>query len=390
MPRQIRRDHYRHCRLLFRQDHTWTRRTHSCVSQCRPIGDRATAKLAGRIASSRSVPETGRALPHQNAPGAAMLCQAAHGRNKRLRRLVHGSRAAGCIMVDTAEPACLNRGSARPAFLFDQRACFPAPTWRCGGHGARRRGWEERSHPQAPWREHGEDGDHRTSPEVRTVARLTADGRSDGLHRYVTGCSGDCAWSLWGTVVPNTKMMRVFPPPNLTRRCSVRSNLSGTYPAAHPGAARAVLSKFAMVRRQTTHAIAPPPSGAGQGIGANICRHFSSAYSSDEPPPPAMTPGDLRGTSRVSANSPIAVSLVAGRSAISTSCFWARRISLSSRTGSSVACKAFTQARTASARTRIGQQPLIRCRRRVVVLRDLRAVACFTCQLKGRLKEANK
>ena len=304
MPRQIRRDHYRHCRLLFRQDHTWTRRTHSCVSQCRPIGDRATAKLAGRIASSRSVPETGRALPHQNAPGAAMLCQAAHGRNKRLRRLVHGSRAAGCIMVDTAEPACLNRGSARPAFLFDQRACFPAPTWRCGGHGARRRGWEERSHPQAPWREHGEDGDHRTSPEVRTVARLTADGRSDGLHRYVTGCSGDCAWSLWGTVVPNTKMMRVFPPPNLTRRCSVRSNLSGRYPAAHPGAARAVLSKFAMVRRQTTHAIAPPPSGAGQGIGANICRHFSSAYSSDEPPPPAMTPGDLRGTSRVSANSP--------------------------------------------------------------------------------------
>ena len=47
---------------------------------------------------------TGRALPHQNAPGAAMLCQAASGRNARLRRLViHGSGAAGCVMVDTAE-----------------------------------------------------------------------------------------------------------------------------------------------------------------------------------------------------------------------------------------------------------------------------------------------
>jgi hypothetical protein len=78
----------------------------------------------------------GRALPHQNAPGAAMLCQAAHGRNARLRLLViHGSGAAGCVMVDTAEPARLNRGSARPTFLFDQRACFPAPTWRCRGHG---------------------------------------------------------------------------------------------------------------------------------------------------------------------------------------------------------------------------------------------------------------
>ena len=152
---------------------------------------------------------TGRALPHQNAPGAAMLCQAASGRNARLRRLViHGSGAAGCVMVDTAEPACLNRGSARPAFLFDQRACFPAPTWRCRGRGAQRRGWEERSHRshgQAPWREHGEDGEHRTLPEVRTVARLTAVGRSDGLHRYVTGCSGDCAWSSSGAVVPNTK-----------------------------------------------------------------------------------------------------------------------------------------------------------------------------------------
>src|SRR5271166_2143173 len=43
-----------------------------------------------------------------------------------------------------------------------------------------------------------------------------------------------------------------------------------------------------------------------------------------------------------------AVSPIAGRSAISTSCFWARRISLNSRTGSRVTCKALTRARTVS------------------------------------------
>ena len=33
-------------------------------------------------------------------------------------------------------------------------ACFPVPTWHHGGHGAQRRGWEERSHAQHPraWR----------------------------------------------------------------------------------------------------------------------------------------------------------------------------------------------------------------------------------------------
>jgi hypothetical protein len=44
-------------------------------------------------------------------------------------------------------------------------ACFPVPTWHHGGHGAQRRGWEERSHAQQ--REHGE---HRTFPAVSTVA----------------------------------------------------------------------------------------------------------------------------------------------------------------------------------------------------------------------------
>ena len=37
---------------------------------------------------------------------------------------------------------------ANPAFLFDRRACFPVPTWQYPGHGAQRRRWEERSHPQ--------------------------------------------------------------------------------------------------------------------------------------------------------------------------------------------------------------------------------------------------
>ena len=54
-----------------------------------------------------------------------------------------------------ASPGCSRRrvtlsigGSAKPAFLFDRRACFPAPTWRRSSHGAQRRGREERSHPE--------------------------------------------------------------------------------------------------------------------------------------------------------------------------------------------------------------------------------------------------
>jgi hypothetical protein len=50
-------------------------------------------------------------------------------------------------------------------FQFDQGACFPVPTWDHAGHGAQRRGWEERSHAQ-----HREHGEHRTFPVVSTVA----------------------------------------------------------------------------------------------------------------------------------------------------------------------------------------------------------------------------
>ena len=55
--------------------------------------------------------------------------------------------------------------SPNSAFQFDQRAYFPVPTWHHPGHGAQRRGWEERSHAQQ--REHGE---HRTFPAASTVA----------------------------------------------------------------------------------------------------------------------------------------------------------------------------------------------------------------------------
>ena len=88
----------------------------------------------------------------------AALCQrriedASAGRSKIASRGMDG------------RPAMRWSGSRRvtlnPAFRFDLRACFPVPTWHCPGHGAQRRGWEERSHAQQ--REHGE---HRTFPEV--------------------------------------------------------------------------------------------------------------------------------------------------------------------------------------------------------------------------------
>ena len=63
------------------------------------------------------------------------------------------------------------------------RACFPVPTWQCPSHGAQRRRWEERSHPQPRAarpvaREHGEAGEHRTFSAVSTVAHSSPVGGS--------------------------------------------------------------------------------------------------------------------------------------------------------------------------------------------------------------------
>jgi hypothetical protein len=73
------------------------------------------------------------------------------------------------------------------------------------GRGAQRRGWEERSHPEPRAsagprpREHGEDGEHRTFPEVSTVARLTVVGRagadSPSRNRLQWGLGQLIAWS---------------------------------------------------------------------------------------------------------------------------------------------------------------------------------------------------
>src|SRR5450432_3028494 len=50
------------------------------------------------------------------------------------------------------QPGAGHRGSGgdhtNRAFRFDRRACFPVPTWQRPGHGAQRRGREERSHPE--------------------------------------------------------------------------------------------------------------------------------------------------------------------------------------------------------------------------------------------------
>ena len=82
---------------------------------------------------------TVRALPHQNAPVAASLWQSAPDRKQRLA-------SKRCRRL--GGPACPGGDSARPAFLFDRRACFPVPTWRRQSRGAQPRGWEERSHPE--------------------------------------------------------------------------------------------------------------------------------------------------------------------------------------------------------------------------------------------------
>jgi uncharacterized membrane protein len=118
----------------------------------------ATIKMDARIASHRNAPERVEHCLTRMLPAP--------------RRLVNRSRG-------------LRRLSRRdPAFLFDRRACFPVPTWRCPkprrvaeGIGRSR---ATRSHAQrALSREHGEDGEHRTFPEVSTVAHSAPVGGPD-------------------------------------------------------------------------------------------------------------------------------------------------------------------------------------------------------------------
>ena len=123
-------------------------------------------------------------------PGAAS-CRAGWPRARRSPRGLPGRTTAQPATLEWVDPQ-LETGWRRhpqsgarhhhpggnltnPAFRFDRRACFPVPTWQHPSHGAQRRRWEERSHPQPRAarpvaREHGEAGEHRTFSAVSTVA----------------------------------------------------------------------------------------------------------------------------------------------------------------------------------------------------------------------------
>ena len=55
----------------------------------------------------------------------------------------------------TVLESCKRFYTAGPAFQFDRQTCFPAPTWQHLRHGAQRRRWEERSHPEPRAVRHG-------------------------------------------------------------------------------------------------------------------------------------------------------------------------------------------------------------------------------------------
>ena len=263
---------------------------------------------------------TGRALPHQNAPGAGMLCQAAHGRNARLRMLViPGSGAAGCVIVDTAKSACLSRGSARPAFLFDQRACFPAPTWRCRGHGPQRgdAGRRGRRRPRKrPGAERRRADEERGLAEVETRGTLErAVGRSTGLHS-----SSRVGWELGMVIVGSRgsehQIIARFPPPKFDTalECSqqfIRVNIRlltleplEQFSRSSPWFGIKPLTQLRRHRQEQ-----------GQGIGANIADFLLQLTRRTSP-----SCHDVRRPSRNCSSVcklTDAVSLVAGRSAIS-------------------------------------------------------------------------
>jgi hypothetical protein len=106
------------------------------------------------------------------------------------------------------------------AFLFDRHACFPVPTWRCPCHGGATEGigrsGATRSHAQrALAREHGEDGEHRTFPDVSTVAGFIAVGVPDRhrsiAKRYVTKSPADKSAPASGAARPDASPAAFVP-----------------------------------------------------------------------------------------------------------------------------------------------------------------------------------
>ena len=115
------------------------------------------------------------AIGHLTEPPAASAVEARQDRRriKELERELHRKDKA---LAETAaflggaktQPAALDRfdaeldryrhsqsrarrarrsGTVRiPAFRFDQRTCFPDPTWQCPNHGTQRRRWENHNH----------------------------------------------------------------------------------------------------------------------------------------------------------------------------------------------------------------------------------------------------
>ena len=171
----------------------------SSTQRCHAIQDRsprrATAVLiaadfdacAGRQCAP--APRSGPSLPPSGYFPTAVRCYRSFARSG-----VTALRCESCSVCLTAgecrslavEPRLRPGGGLpNPAFRFDRRACFPVPTWQRPSHGAQRRRWEARSHPQPRaahlLREHGEDGEHRTFSAVSTVAHSPHAG--DALRR---------------------------------------------------------------------------------------------------------------------------------------------------------------------------------------------------------------
>ena len=186
----------------------------------------------------------------------------------------------------------------RPAFLFDRRACLSRPDLalpkpRRAAEGIGRSG-ATRSHAQrAVAREHGEDGEHRTFPEVSTVAhfRRSRD-RALSFMRDVTKPVPHLPRQGSGAMPARASLPRRPP-----RRPSCAPAHAATFSlgavasgAARRGrgrdeilaAARTVRAKSAMARPQTIPAATPSPSRTGRDAAARA-GPSPSAYRSGAP-----------------------------------------------------------------------------------------------------------
>ena len=140
------------------------------------IGTTTSTATAASATSPRRSAMPGRMAPCSPLATRSTRMHDSATRNAGVGRPATGNRLAPSPSIRSA--AIIIRAATSQIQLSGSigEPAFPVPTWQHPSHGAQRRRWEERSHPQpraarTVAREHGEAGERRTFSTVSTLAR---------------------------------------------------------------------------------------------------------------------------------------------------------------------------------------------------------------------------